>query len=247
MNKLLIAVALFFVVTGGAAAVSLTLAKTSVRTHAIDADVREIVVTSESGDVRLIAGGRRIEVRESQHYVSRRPVLERDVEDGVLRIDSHCARFVLRCSANLRVTVPAGVAVSVDAASGDVHADELDVRGAHVRSDSGDIQLALLGGQALVWAHTDSGRVAVSAPGADAIDAQSDSGDIRVDAGADVGRVVAHTDSGDVAVTVPGGRYAIDAATGSGDVDIDGVSRDDDAPRTIQARTDSGDVAVRAR
>jgi hypothetical protein len=247
MNKALLVVALFVVLSGGAAAVSFALAETSVQTYAIDGTVREIVVTSESGDVRLTAGGPRVEIRETQRYVSQRPKLGRELRDGVLRIDSHCDRFVLRCSADLRVSVPAGVAVSVDADSGDVHADEVDVRGAHLRSDSGDIDLELLGSQSLVWAHTDSGRVAVSAPDADAIDAQSDSGDIRVDAAGDVARVVAHTDSGDVSVSVPAGRYAVDAATDSGDVEVEGVSRDDGAPRTIQARTDSGDVAVRAR
>jgi hypothetical protein len=247
MNKVLLAVALFFVVSGGVAAVSFALAETSVHTYAIDGPVREIVVTSESGDVRLVAGGSGVQVRETQRYVSQRPELGREVRDGVLRLDSHCARFVLRCSADLRVAVPAGVAVSVDAHSGDVHADGVDVRDAHLRSDSGDIDLDLLGTQSLVWAHTDSGRVAVSARDAVAIDAQSDSGDVRVDARGGVRRVVAHTDSGDVAVSVPGGRYAIDAATDSGDVEVQGVSRDAAAPRTIQARTDSGDVAVRAR
>jgi hypothetical protein len=49
--------------------------------------------------------------------------------------------------------------VTVEADSGDIAAEGIDVREAHVRSDSGDIGLDLAGRQSVVWAHTDSGDV----------------------------------------------------------------------------------------
>jgi hypothetical protein len=57
--------------------------------------------------------------------------------------------------------------------------------------------------------------------------------------------VSAGADSGDVTVDLPGGRYAIDADADSGDVGVDGVIRDDTAPRHVEAHADSGDVTVR--
>jgi hypothetical protein len=52
------------------------------------------------------------------------------------------------------------------------------------------------------------------------------------------------TDSGDV---VPRGEYAIATQTASGDVNLDGISRNERAARSIEARTDSGDVTLNGR
>jgi hypothetical protein len=113
MKTLLLAVVVLLVLAGVALAVpNLAFDETTVRAHAIAGPVRAIVVTSGRGDVDLVPGGRRIEVRETQHYVFEQPTLERDVRDGVLTLDSRCRGFVGRCYADLRVTVPAGVDVT---------------------------------------------------------------------------------------------------------------------------------------
>jgi hypothetical protein len=247
MKKLLLAIVLLVVIVGGGlAVVNVAFDHTKVKTHAVTQPVREIVVKSSSGDVDLVPGGKRIEVRETQHYVFKKPKFEQDVKNGVLTLDSDCDGSVFECYADLRVPVPAGVEVTVEADSGDVDAHGIDVRNAHVQSDSGDLRLELPGRQSLVWAHTDSGDVD-AAVDARAVDAQTDSGDVAVDAGRDVRRIVARTDSGDVTVSVPRGDYAVDAGTDSGDVTIDGITRNDGAQKSIQARTDSGDVMLRGR
>lgn len=247
-TSLLVIVVLAIFASTALTAVNLLLDKEEVRTYAITEPVNSIVVNSRSGDVHLVRAGNRIRVRETRHYVTRKPQLDRDVDGGVLTLDSHCGGgLLLNCSADLRVTVPAGIEVTVETDSGDVDADGIDVDNAQLRSDSGDVKATLAGEQALVWARTDSGNVKVVAAGARAVDAQTDSGDVNVDTGGPLGRVVAQTDSGDVEVAVPGGEYAIDTDTDSGDVNVDGLSRNDRAPRTIDARTDSGDVKLRAR
>jgi DUF4097 and DUF4098 domain-containing protein YvlB len=135
----------------------------------------------------------------------------------------------------------------VEADSGDVHADGIDVRDIRGRSDSGDVELELAGRQARVRAHSDSGDVHVVAAAAGAIDAKTDSGDVHVEAHGAPRRVVADTDSGRVDVQVPPGEYAVATETDGGDVDIDrALSRNDRADRSIEARTDSGDVALNA-
>ena len=245
--SLLVVALLALLAPTAVAAVNLLLDREDVRTYAISEPVRAIVVNAGDGDVHLVRAGERVEVRETRHYVTEKPTLDRDVSDGVLTLATHCGNALLRCSADLRVTVPAGAEVTVQTDAGDVDADGVDVGSAQLRSDSGNLSAALDGGQELVWARTDSGDIEVIAPGARAVDAQTDSGDVKVAGAGRLRRVVAQTDSGDVEVTVPGGEYAIDADTDSGDVVVDGLSRNDRVPRAIGARTDSGDVKLRAR
>jgi archaeosine-15-forming tRNA-guanine transglycosylase len=246
-TSLLVVTVLAVLATTAVAAVNRLLDREDVRTFAITEPVRSIVVNAGDGDVHLVPAGDRVAVRETRHFVTEKPTLDRDVRDGVLTLASHCGNALLRCSADLRVTVPAGAEVTVQTDSGDVDADGVDLRDAQLRSDSGNVRAELAGGQELVWARTDSGDVTVIAPGARAVDAQTDSGDVKVAGGDRLRRIVAQTDSGDVEVAVPGGAYAIDADTDSGDVAVDGLSRDDRAPRAIEARTDSGDVKLRPR
>jgi DUF4097 and DUF4098 domain-containing protein YvlB len=249
MKKLLLVlVPLFVLAVAALLVVNLALDKRSVETHTVAGAVREIVVRSDSGDVDLVPADGRVVVRETQHYVIDKPKLDMDMAGGVLTLDTHCKSLAFNCSTDLRITVPAGVKVSVDADSGDVEGRRVAVRETHIESDSGDVSLELTGRQDLVWAHTDSGSVDVKAPDVSALDAETDSGDVDVDAGGMPRRVVAHTDSGDVDVTVPRGSYAVEAKTDSGGVDRDArVSQDDRATQSIVAETDSGDVSLRAR
>jgi DUF4097 and DUF4098 domain-containing protein YvlB len=248
MKKLLLAVVVLVVVLAGGLAIANTaFDRTAVRRHTFAAGaVREIVVTSAAGDIDLAPAAARLEVRETQHYVLTKPKLEQALAGGVLTLESDCGAKVLTCYDDLRVTVPAGVAVSADTDSGDVGATAIPARNARLRSDSGDVRLQLAGRQQLAWAHTDSGDVDVVAAAADAVDAQSSSGDVTVDAGGRPRRVVARSDSGDLTLTVPPGEYAVDATTDSGHVKVDGITLNDRAPSSIEARTDSGDVTVRA-
>lgn len=247
MRTLLVLVALVVVVAiGGLAVINLAFDRTDVNTHAVAGDVRAIVVRSERGDVELVPARRGAVVRETQHFLIRKPVLERSMRDGVLTVETRCTTYVIACYADLRIGVPAGVAVTVDADAGDVDARRVGVRALHAASDSGDLRLRLAGRQRLVWAHTDSGDVDAVAADARAVDAQSRSGDVVVAAGGAPRRIVARTDSGDVTVAVPRGDYAVDARADSGTVDVEGeISRNDRAERSIEARTDSGDVTLR--
>jgi hypothetical protein len=248
MKKLLLVVVVLLVVVAAGLAVANTgFDRTQVRRHAFAAgSVSEIVVTSTAGDIDLARAGARLEVRETQHYVLMKPKLEQALAGGVLTLRSDCGAKVLTCYADLRVTVPAGVAVTAHTDSGDVGATAVQARDARLRSDSGDVRLQLAGRQQLAWAHTDSGDVGVVTAAANAVDAQSSSGDVTVDAGGSPRRILARSDSGDIMVTVPPGEYAVDAKTDSGHVKVDGITLNDSAPSTIEARTDSGDVTVRA-
>jgi hypothetical protein len=248
MKKLLVLIGLAIVLGGGFAIANLAFAHTTVRTHTISAQVRAIVVTSGSGDVDVVDGGGQVAVRETQHYLLTDPSYDQSLEHGVLTIKTGCDSIGFTCHTDLRLAVPAGVKVTVDAGSGDVDAHGTALGAPHLHSDSGDISVDVGGRMALVWAQTDSGDVDVDAAAASAIDAQSDSGDVKIDAGGPPRRIVGHSDSGSVKITVPAGDYAIDAQTDSGDIGIDhAITRDDRATHMIDAQTDSGDVKLRAR
>lgn len=268
MKKALILVALLVVLLpAGLVLADAAFENTKVTTHAFPGPIDEIVVRSDRGDVELVPGrGRGVEVRETQHYLLQEPTLERDVERGVLTLEARCDASFVTCFSDLRVSVPAGTKLTIDSDSGDVEARAIDVGEARVQSDSGDMRLELIGRQGLVRAHADSGDIDVVTAHVVAVDARTDSGDVVVttraardiEAQTDSGdvvvavrgrprRVVAGTDSGDVRVEVPSGDYAVTAETDSGDVKLDGILRNDRAPRAIEARTDAGDVTLNGR
>jgi DUF4097 and DUF4098 domain-containing protein YvlB len=268
MKKALILIALLVVLLpAGLVLADIAFENTSVTTHAFPGPIDEIVVRSDGGDVELVpARGLAVRVRETQHYLLRQPTLERDVKNGMLTLEARCEASFVTCVTDLRVSVPAGATITLDADSGDVDARGIDVREARLRSDSGDMRLELRGRQRLVRAHADSGDTDLATRDGRVIDARTDSGDVVVttrdtrDVDARTGsgdivvavstpprRIVGATDSGDVRVVVPRGDYAVSTKTDSGNVDVDGIARNDRAARSIDARTDSGDVTLHGR
>ena len=268
MKKALILVALLAVLLPtGLVLADVAFENTIVKTHTFPGPIDEIVVRSDDGDVELVPSrGRGVAVRETQHYLLKPPTLERTVEDGVLTLEARCDASFVTCFSELRVSVPAGASLTVESDSGDIDARRVDVDDARLQSDSGDMRLELTGRQRIVRAHADSGDVDVVTRDARAIDARTDSGDVvvttrrtlDVEAQTDSGdvvvaastrarRILGATDSGDVRIVVPRGEYAVCTTTDSGDVDVDAISRNDRAARSLEARTDSGDVTLNGR
>jgi len=268
MQKALVLVALLVIVlAGGLVAADIALQSTQVTTHTFPGPIDEIVVRSGGGDVAFVTGrGRGVRVRETRHYVLKQPTLEQDVDDGVLTVEARCNASLVTCFSDLRISVPRGIRLELDADSGDVEARGIDVAAVRVQSDSGDVRLKLAGRQRLVRAQTDSGDVDVVTRDVRRVDARTDSGDVvvttratrEVTAQTDSGnvvvaasrpprRIVAGTASGDVRVVVPAGAYRVATETGSGEVKVDAISRNDRVARSIEAHTDSGDVTLSGR
>ena len=242
-------VLLLVIVAGVWALANFAFAQTKVQTDTVFGTVREIVVKSDRGDVDLVPSFKLIQVRETRHWVVSQPKLEQTRRNGVLTLESTCSpeRVVLKCYSDLRVAVPPGVRVTVDAGSGDVDLRGTDPLSVHAESDSGDIEMDLGGRQTLVFASSDSGDVDLVARSVRAVDAQTDSGDVTADVGGLPRRVVARSNSGDVEVAVPRGSYRIRAIARSGNARVSGLGRNNRSLQSVHARTDDGDVAVRAR
>ena len=223
--------------------------RTAVDNHTVYGSVREIVVKPGQGTVEFVPADKIIRIRESQHYVLEKPTLEQDRRNGVLTIEPTCDDFpdVVPCFSDLRISLPAGVKVTVDGGRGDVDLRGVELSAAHVETGSGDIELGLRGQPGLLWAHSDSGDVEIVATSARAVDAQTSSGDINVDVAAKPRKVRARSDSGDIALALPRGIYAVKTKSDSGDVSVRGLSRNAVSASSIDARTDSGDIDVRTR
>lgn len=117
---------------------------------------------------------------------------------------------------------------------------EIDVR---VATDNGRVRASGLDGDVSI--ETDNGAIEATAPGRAPVVSETDNGRSRL-AFAEAPRSVrANTDNGSITVRLPddGGRYAVDAHSDHGDVDID-VGTDPDAERQILARSDNGPIDI---
>jgi hypothetical protein len=248
-NLAWVLVLLLLIIAGAWALANFAFAQTTVHTDTVFGTVREIVVEADRGDVDVVPATKSVQIRETRHWVVSQPELEQTRKNGVLTLKSTCSpeRIVVKCHSDLRLAVPRGVRVTVDAGSGDVDLRGVEVRSVHAESGSGDIELDLAGRQTLVFASSDSGDIDLIARSVRAVDAQTDSGDVTADVGGLPRRVVARSNAGDVAVTVPRGSYRIRAIAESGDARVSGLGRNDRSLQSIHARTDDGDVTVRAR
>jgi len=230
-------------------AVNLGVDREATKNHTVFGAVREIVVKPGAGDVEAVPAGQLIRIREMQHYVLSKPTFKARRRNGVLTVTSKCDDLpdVVPCYSNLRVTVPRGVKLTIDAGHGDVDVRGVEPSRVHVQSGAGDITFALAGHPSLLWAHSESGDVEIVAADARAVDARSDSGDIDLDIATKPRRVAARSNSGDVQLTLPRGIYAVRAKADSGTLAVTGIQRNRLSASTIDARSDSGDVALRPR
>lgn len=214
-------------------------------------------------DVSLVGGGARTPILASwdTYWNYRKPAVRSTRDGDTLKLRLDCSYSVgVECSADLRLTVPAGVAVNVSSATGDVRADGVtgnvtvdsnngDVRLSDVTGDvgvhaaSGDVRLVGINGN--VTAQANSGDVLADELYGKTARLSSNSGDVRGFFGAVPRNVTAESNSGDVRVGVPrgSGPYQVRADANSGEVRTD-VNTSPSSAAVINATAMSGDVTV---
>jgi len=182
------------------------LERTHTQTYTYRQPVREIVVDGHAGDVDLVRGSGRVDVRVKTHYLHERPRVSRSLAGGTLTLGSECHGWVRVCAVDFRVTVPPDATVRVRTNAGDVQAHGIDARDVRVTTNAGDVRLDLARAPRRLEAHTNAGDVRVSVPaGRYAVDATTNAGDTDVDAAIvrteDAGATIdVGTNAGDVAV-----------------------------------------------
>ena len=253
--KSLLLVILFLIlaiVVAGAIALGVTnlgVDRTAIESHTVYGTVKEIVVKPGRGDVEFVPASKLIRVRETQHYVIGKPALEQTRSGGVLTLETTCddtrtsCRASRTCASPCRpassVTVDGGRATSTCAASS---ARAPTSRPARATSSSASSAGPACCGRTPTRATSSSSRRAPRRRRAD------DSGDVDVDVAAKPRRVRR---------TQRFRRRRADAAARDlRDQDDVGLRRRE-RPRpvaqrrvsasSIDARTDSGDIALRPR
>jgi hypothetical protein len=162
-----------------------------------------------------------------------RPEENAELEEGTLELDASCAGFFSGCAADYEITVPAGVAVEIEADSADVEVAGVDAP-VNVETSSGTIDLAGVTGD---------------------VEVSSSSGDLSLD-GIE-GGVDADTETG--SVTVAGNGPYISVESTRGEIDLRGFDADsvevesttgevalDGAFRTAAVETTTGSVEITA-
>ena len=91
----------------------------------IDGDVHGVVVETESGAVRLVAGGNSdVHVEAQMSWAGQRPEVRVDYRGGVLHLSSPCLEQEEACEVSFVITVPAHVRGKVSTLSGDIILDD---------------------------------------------------------------------------------------------------------------------------
>lgn len=191
------------------------------------AEVSRVELDVARGNVVLEGGGLdEVSVQRTDHFAfDHAPDEARTLDDqAVLRITSSCPDLVVgSCSADYRVKVSDNVPVIV-------------------RAPHGNIRLVTYRGSAQL--ETTFGSITVASFCGFVLQATTKTGDIGVTTGCSADRLELRSDTGDVTASVPAGRYRVDAATSNGTANVRGLTQTDDAPWSIQALSNTGDVAV---
>ncbi|MEV4101285.1 DUF4097 family beta strand repeat-containing protein [Nonomuraea sp. NPDC049649] len=189
--------------------------------------VTALQVAADDGTIEVIESDRQgVRVTEKHTWSGDRPPqASHEVKGGTLVLAYTCPSgwgALVHCDVDYTVEIPRGLRVKAE-------------------TDSGAVTLRDLSGE--VEASSDSGRIEATGLSSGRVVAGTDSGGIALTFAAPPEKVETRSDSGSSVVRVPEGPYDITATTDSGGRRID-AAHEAGAPRTIDVRSDSGDVDV---
>jgi hypothetical protein len=211
---------------GVAFAASELLRHVSDRTTMLSQHVDRVLVHADAGDVHLVAGrADRVSITEHRTWLWDEPKVRTSIRDGILEVSGDCpsTRLPDRCSIDFTLAVPFDVDVGIDGGAGDIGIDGL----------AGHIDL-----------RTGAGNVSGRDLHPVEVRARTDAGDVDLQFGTRPVSVAGVSHAGDISIAVPGGEYRVDTTTRAGNIDVEGLLRNDRALRSISAHTDAGDVTV---
>ncbi|MFJ5547384.1 hypothetical protein [Streptomyces sp. NPDC093225] len=207
--------------------------------------VRAVEIEVDDASVSVTPGsGGAVDYRGTARWFGQRPTVEQSLLGDVLRLTARCSDGGLPlvvgpgCSLDLAVTVPKGVPVRVESASGPIGLSGL-TGPVDARSASGEVRLYGLGGP--VRAEVGSGTVRATALTSAQAEVRVGSGSAVVGFAAPPGSVTGTADSGSLHVTLPPGvRYRVRCTAGSGTCTVSDALRDPRAAGVLRLSADSG-------
>lgn len=179
--------------------------------------------------------------RQSSRFAGS-PTIGTSITDGTMQVHGDCQQLGIgRCRTDVVVSLPPGTTIRARTGAGPVRADgvtgtiDLGTAAGGVRVDgiAGDVRL-----------HTAAGSIDGEIV-AGTIDASASAGSIALTVTDDLDHLRAGTVTGSIRLLVPDVDYAVVADTTMGRVRVE-VDTASDARRTIDARTEVGDVLVRS-
>jgi hypothetical protein len=225
---LLVFVSLGFVPSARAQSITIPPSQESSSASHVNAQVRKIVVDSDSGDV-TIKPGSGATVKHTDHWVYAKPSVTTKLSGGVLTVTSHCPNNapLNNCWTEITASVTRTALVQAESALGFIHV-------AGIRTSS-------------VSAVTSNGNVVVSGVEAKTVSAKTSNGDVKVSLSAAPDDTRLRTSNGNVTAVVPKGRYALELRAGYGDITVTGVKNSRRAAHKLAARTSNGDITISGR
>jgi hypothetical protein len=241
--------ALVVLLAGSASVISFFFVRKSTETTPISAPVRQVLVSTDTGDVviRAAAAGEETTVISKDRSAFRKAQHSIGVKDGVLAVSGACrGRFIIAdsCSASFEIVVPPGSAVQVNSDTGDLRISGTS-SSILAATKTGDVRVVGVSGS--IRLRTNTGDVSGDQLKSDSMSAQTNTGDITLDFSTDPLQLSAAADTGDVQIRVPddGTLYRVQSSTHTGDRSVD-VPTATDSDRVIDANTSTGDIHIRS-
>ena len=203
--------------------------------------VRRAEVKLPAGAVSFAPADGPARVHRTIRWALARPVTAERVQDGILRVDGSRRWWQLGGEAGYRLEVPAAASVQASTGAGTVGIEGIggDVE---VRTRAGEVTLERLSGS--IRAITRAGQVHATGLESADVRVESDAGGLSLTFAAPPRHVEARTKAGSVELSVPGERYAVDATSSAGRVQVD-VADGLPAPRQLIAYSGRGRVWMR--
>jgi hypothetical protein len=242
----IVVLSLTLLAAGSASIVGSFFQVTRTTTRTFPAGVRQVQITSGTGDVTVRTGPTAATVLTNRLTSGFRQAEHSEkLVGGVLYATGKCrGNYAIAdsCASDLILTVPSGTTVTVLNAYGDTTVNTTST--ITVTSSSGDIHLT--GGHGAIRATTKNGDVRGSRLAAGTVYARSSNGDVSLKFARTPGHVTALSQVADVDVVVPhdGTSYRVTAKAGVGERNVE-VPTASASGRTIIASSSVGDVSVR--
>ena len=208
-----------------------------------DAQIEEsftrVVITVGSGDVTVQQTTGPSEWFASASFSGDKPPFEPKVIEGVLIVSDGCDPSS-DCSALYTINVPKSSEVTASSGSGDITIVGIEAP-VDVHTDSGTVFLNTVLGE--IHVHTNSGNIVGTRLEASSATFIATSGNIDVSFENVIANLTVETDTGNVTAQLAEGPYNLNTDADSGSTDIK-INDDDTAPNMVSLSTGSGDLTV---
>lgn len=205
--------------------------------------VRRVVIDVDTGSVSVSGSVRSgAVIARSIRQVLRKPETSAILENGVLMIRSRCGMPALGCNVDHEIEVPATASLDVTTSSGEVTVRNF-AASARLTSTSGSISVERLAGESLEI-ETVAGSIKADALAMERLVGRSESGSIDVSFKSIPSTLDVASSAGALDVAVPSASYKLALSSSSAKVTVTGIEDDQNSPRSITARSQSGRVRL---